>query len=345
MSLPSWCPKYDPVKRDAKTGEEIYCICKKPDLGELMIGCDGCDDWYHFSCMRIPDEYRDLVFSFYCPYCTAGITGPALENGGILPRTLWKRKCRLPGCFKECAHEGNSKYCCSDHGKEYMQRVVDKLYLPGVEKMALLRQLLQQTDSLDEFKTLGHGELPEVTAPLSKELYNNLLNSDENLSVLSQEYNELDGMKQSTIMDQMSELERYTAWIGEVNKQLFGNEKDGAAKKKGKVQRKVAICGYRKSYEIPCSIEEFIEKYSKSKEQGQDTQVILGVCCKIRCIKHQDWNQLRQNDLEIRRDSLRNAMKRLELLMKIRTNQLGTQFFEQNTLNTNQPSISSVSRC
>ncbi|KAH0057375.1 hypothetical protein KCU86_g4327, partial [Aureobasidium melanogenum] len=33
---------------------DLYCICRKPDTGTFMIGCDGgCDDWFHGKCVNI----------------------------------------------------------------------------------------------------------------------------------------------------------------------------------------------------------------------------------------------------------------------------------------------------
>ena len=33
-------------------GNQIWICpqCKKPDDGSPMIGCDECDDWYHWVC-------------------------------------------------------------------------------------------------------------------------------------------------------------------------------------------------------------------------------------------------------------------------------------------------------
>ena len=29
-------------------GKEYYCpVCSDPDDGSFMIGCDGCDEWFH----------------------------------------------------------------------------------------------------------------------------------------------------------------------------------------------------------------------------------------------------------------------------------------------------------
>lgn len=329
MSLPSWCPKYDSRKHDPKTGEEVYCICKKPDSGELMVGCDGCDDWFHFTCIKIPKNYRDLVFSFYCPYCAAGITGPALNNAGTLPRTLWKRKCRLPDCYRECAADGKSKYCSAKHGEEYMKSVINKLYLPGVSKLDLLRQLLQETQSLEEFKQMGHGNLPEVDRPLSKEEYERMVEDDKDLQELISERDELDSVRLPDINKHIEQLDKYLQWINEVNDQLFHLADQLPARKKSKSTSKVTLCGYNKSYKMPCSIEEFIEKYKLRRETDADQALIDGVCCKKRCGKHQDWIQLAQNELDQQKDSTENMKRRLDLLVKVRTNQLGILFFEQ----------------
>lgn len=220
MSLPSWCPKYDNRKYDSKTGEEVYCICKKPDSGELMVGCDGCDDWFHFSCLKIPEKYRDLVFSFYCPYCAAGITGPALTNGGKLPKTVWKRKCRLPDCYRECDSTTKSKYCSREHGLQYMRETADKLYLPGLNKIGLLRQLLRETKSLEEFKSMGHGRLPEVDLPLSKEQYDRIVHEDQHLQQLIDERDQLISQKFPKLNDEEIQVNTYIEWVNGINEHL-----------------------------------------------------------------------------------------------------------------------------
>ncbi|XP_039272058.2 uncharacterized protein LOC120346397 [Styela clava] len=42
--------------------------CNKPDDGSPMIGCDTCDDWYHWPCVNIKKEPPDDV-DWYCPRC------------------------------------------------------------------------------------------------------------------------------------------------------------------------------------------------------------------------------------------------------------------------------------
>ncbi|XP_064607437.1 transcription initiation factor TFIID subunit 3-like isoform X2 [Liolophura sinensis] len=55
-----------------ETGQRIWICptCKLPDDGSPMIGCDRCDEWYHWPCVSIlepPPEDED----WFCPKCKA----------------------------------------------------------------------------------------------------------------------------------------------------------------------------------------------------------------------------------------------------------------------------------
>ena len=51
--------------------EKVYCTCRGPDDGSLMVQCDQCDEWYHGRCVEItPDEAADLG-KYYCSACCA----------------------------------------------------------------------------------------------------------------------------------------------------------------------------------------------------------------------------------------------------------------------------------
>nr|XP_001814148.1 PREDICTED: transcription initiation factor TFIID subunit 3 isoform X2 [Tribolium castaneum] len=58
-----------PVKKDADGNEVWICPgCGSQDDGSPMIGCDGCDAWYHWVCVGIqvpPDDSED----WYCRHC------------------------------------------------------------------------------------------------------------------------------------------------------------------------------------------------------------------------------------------------------------------------------------
>jgi hypothetical protein len=46
-----------------------YCICRKPDDHNLMIGCDGpCGDWYHTKCVNMEGGKHKLISVWYCKF-------------------------------------------------------------------------------------------------------------------------------------------------------------------------------------------------------------------------------------------------------------------------------------
>ncbi|XP_067915610.1 transcription initiation factor TFIID subunit 3 [Heterodontus francisci] len=51
-------------------GNQIWICpgCNKPDDGSPMIGCDDCDDWYHWPCVGISAAPPDEV-QWFCPKC------------------------------------------------------------------------------------------------------------------------------------------------------------------------------------------------------------------------------------------------------------------------------------
>ncbi|KAI7017280.1 hypothetical protein KC355_g3734 [Hortaea werneckii] len=110
---------------DVEGSGEFYCICRKPDNGTFMIGCDGtCDDWYHGKCVGVEERDKNLIDAYYCPACTS-------KGGGL---TTWKRICRRKGCrmpariagrgAKGGEKSGGSKYCSEECGVLYFREMV-----------------------------------------------------------------------------------------------------------------------------------------------------------------------------------------------------------------------------
>ena len=33
----------------------LYCLCRSPDDGRFMIGCDYCEGWYHPQCVNLKE--------------------------------------------------------------------------------------------------------------------------------------------------------------------------------------------------------------------------------------------------------------------------------------------------
>ncbi|KAF1350952.1 hypothetical protein BDV97DRAFT_350730 [Delphinella strobiligena] len=134
---------------------ELYCLCRRPDTGTFMIGCDGgCDDWFHGKCVNIAERDKGLIDRYVCPRCSEKGLGP----------TTWKRMCRRVAC-RNPARTPSSKYCSDACGvlffKELLAtrtRVVgpdDQGARGGVLSAGEVRFLVDSVSSVEEFKRLG----------------------------------------------------------------------------------------------------------------------------------------------------------------------------------------------
>lgn len=129
-------PKHD------DQGRELYCTCREPDSGKWMIGCDGCEDWYHGECINVKEEDGELIDKYYCHNCSS----PTQQ-------TTWKRKCRLFHCRKPAAVNKSppSKYCSTEHGIEFMRLQIERSTLTAGE----ISTLANSVSNVTEFKRLG----------------------------------------------------------------------------------------------------------------------------------------------------------------------------------------------
>jgi len=64
-----------------EAGNKVWICpaCGKQDDGSPMIGCDQCDDWYHWLCVGInsePSENQD----WFCTRCMAKKQGLYLDS-------------------------------------------------------------------------------------------------------------------------------------------------------------------------------------------------------------------------------------------------------------------------
>lgn len=142
--------KFQTAPKFNNNSEELYCICRQPDHGgKLMVCCNGCDEWYHFQCMKLPLGWSRLILEFYCLFC---------EWRG-LGVTKWKKKCRLTKCSEPI--RADSKYCTDEHGLEYMTLLLAKQKTAGE-----LKQVLSHVTDYQQFEVLG-SEFPELPAVLA----------------------------------------------------------------------------------------------------------------------------------------------------------------------------------
>ncbi len=67
-------------------GNQIWICpaCGKQDDGSPMIGCDECDDWYHWMCVGIQSEPADNQ-DWFCPRCVAKNSSNFLSSSKSTP--------------------------------------------------------------------------------------------------------------------------------------------------------------------------------------------------------------------------------------------------------------------
>ena len=180
---------------DVEGSGDVYCICRKPDNGTFMIGCDGtCDDWFHGKCVGIPEKDKNLIDKYVCPACTK--PGQGLQ-------TTWKRSCRRAGCrqpariSKAKDGKGSSKYCSDECGvlffREQASRLRDREETQrhrasrrkpslagsapedvlgargGVLAAGEVKSLLNASKTAEDFKKLGEGVLSPPATPDGKD--------------------------------------------------------------------------------------------------------------------------------------------------------------------------------
>ena len=122
-----------------------------------MIGCEICEDWFHGTCVHVDESDEPLIDKYACPNCEAQGKG----------KTVWLRKCRLPGCKKPAiaivrGSKGvkgtrGSKYCCDEHGLLFFKNRLNNLD-PEIMTKEQLRSLVSAMKGVDEFKVLGDTE-------------------------------------------------------------------------------------------------------------------------------------------------------------------------------------------
>ena len=53
-----------------KSDGPLYCSCQEPwNPRRPMIGCDGCDEWYHMTCVGIKKQDAESLPQWECPRC------------------------------------------------------------------------------------------------------------------------------------------------------------------------------------------------------------------------------------------------------------------------------------
>ncbi|XP_041983980.1 histone lysine demethylase PHF8-like isoform X2 [Aricia agestis] len=60
------------------SSKETYCLCGQPyNIGQFMIECDCCREWFHGSCVDVKVYHSDDIDKYHCPKC-AQTYGPSV---------------------------------------------------------------------------------------------------------------------------------------------------------------------------------------------------------------------------------------------------------------------------
>jgi COMPASS component SPP1 len=284
----------------------IYCICRKPDNGRWMIGCDFCDDWFHGDCVDMNEDKAKLVIKYACPRCRAHTPG------------TWKRKCRLKSCNNPVGEM--SKYCCHEHGVEFIRELV-KEGVAGVTKSQLAR--LVQVESAEKFKNLGASN----PADIKPDKENTRMDTSENEDYIAEELlNELGGIEPEKVLqvrtdrarifkerDRLNKKSKYLKQTKEHIKRL--NEELAAELN----LKKKDICGLDSAL--------MSEQWQDCEPQAQDR---LKLCLNDRkkCLKHTNWHGIMVAEVELELSNLQHEDQNLVALLKDKV-----QYYRQKELN------------
>ncbi|MES9880773.1 MAG: hypothetical protein ABW185_07820, partial [Sedimenticola sp.] len=80
--LPAWIVRLqsDPAlltqalvaARKQTVADALFCSCRRPDDGKMMIQCEMCLEWYHIACLNLTERKAKQIDKFSCPSCLAG---------------------------------------------------------------------------------------------------------------------------------------------------------------------------------------------------------------------------------------------------------------------------------
>ncbi|GMH93325.1 hypothetical protein TL16_g12597 [Triparma laevis f. inornata] len=74
-----------------RQASSVYCICRKPYDG-FMLGCDGCQEWYHGPCLGITERQAENINNFLCVRCAAIKTYKDAAQEGLNCCNRWLNK-------------------------------------------------------------------------------------------------------------------------------------------------------------------------------------------------------------------------------------------------------------
>eukprot|EP01119_Soliformovum_irregulare_P002540 TRINITY_DN12783_c0_g1_i1.p1 TRINITY_DN12783_c0_g1~~TRINITY_DN12783_c0_g1_i1.p1 ORF type:complete len:493 (+),score=134.54 TRINITY_DN12783_c0_g1_i1:100-1578(+) len=67
--------------RTRRKKNSLYCICQKPEeAGQLMVGCDNCNNWFHPECVNLTKRIAKQLDHFICPNCRPNVPAADVQQ-------------------------------------------------------------------------------------------------------------------------------------------------------------------------------------------------------------------------------------------------------------------------
>lgn len=329
----SLAPKYN------LNSEEVYCTCRRPDHGgELMVSCDGCDNWFHFKCMGIDPDYRQLIDRFFCKFC----------EWQELGYTKWKRVCRKPGCLNPIRKEQKSKYCSDECGMLYMaDRLKDLNALSRAEIKFLINfcktkpELTQLGETFPELPEIANNELDKLPSDITLDL-----NSvKDKITRIEDELSYFDlKLKYLLKIKQKNEL------INSKLTEIDGSSEEAQKGKKKKSKAKTDLCYFdlrlyeqlpREVYQKALATEDVYESFKEEidgivefyQQKDPETTLYNGkvcLCDRRKCLKHNGWWNLLADQLWKQLRELQEQLGSLEQAKQDKLRAYSINIYEQS---------------
>lgn len=70
------------------SNEDLFCTCRRPDDGNLMVQCDHCDEWFHGLCVGVTSEEASTLEQVVCPNTLGGLLIVSFYFTGITTATM-----------------------------------------------------------------------------------------------------------------------------------------------------------------------------------------------------------------------------------------------------------------
>ncbi|CAK3883621.1 Set1 complex component spp1 [Lecanosticta acicola] len=307
-------------------GDE-YCICRKPDTGTFMIGCDGtCDDWFHGKCVGIEERDKNLIDKYLCPNCTKAGVG----------QTTWKRMCRRAGC-RQPAKAGKiksgihaSKYCSEECGVQYFREMVSKTRgreehaksrgsrrkgsiaesertpadddlgaKGGVLSAGEVKALLSASNTAEDFRKLGDGVLSPPATPDGKER--------------KVEFTEYESQALDRIQQAKEDARRRHALLKDRMKFVTLAKQAASRTATEKELKPKEYCGYDPRLEwteiqfeawrnSTAGRQAFEQETLKTEKSDEKKEIAKGaeqpeICDRKKCARHLEWSKLAVDDV------------------------------------------------